>query len=144
MICVYCSYRTTTVANTRPTKHTPPQVWRRRFCTVCKKTFTTYEYPSSSELPLVKTADEREMSYSEPRLLISIWRELTTSSQTRADDAAALASTVTQRLLSEHHTYLTPTLIATITYRALTAFEPTSGARYGLSHGLLTSNRFEQ
>lgn len=138
MLCPFCFQKSTKVTNSRPSK-TLPRIWRRRHCIRCGHTITTYERVSAKELPLVEDSHDAPSTYSEARLMISIWRELPESSPSRADDAEALAQTVTERLIVNNQQSLTTSLIATTTYQTMTAFHPNSGARYGLTHAVITN-----
>lgn len=137
MLCPFCFHKSTKVTNSRPSK-TLPRIWRRRHCLKCERIITTYERVSAKELPLVTDTQGALSTYSEARLMISIWRELPETSPARADEASALAQTVTERLIVNGTKSLTTNLIATTTYQVMTAFRPNCGARYGLTHAVIS------
>lgn len=132
MVCFFCRHRATRVVNSRQHASTSI-VWRRRRCESCGGAFTTYETVADNTLPMVES--DSPVPFSKPRLTISIYRELT--GHNRADTAAAIADTVTNRLLELHLTHLTPPLIAQTTYTAIYAFHKAAGMRYGLRHELI-------
>lgn len=70
MYCPFCNSADTEVYNSRPTREST-QVWRRRRCITCKKTFSTYEQINLSYLNIIKP-EGRHQSYSRARLFYSI------------------------------------------------------------------------
>lgn len=76
MRCIYCDKKTT-VINSRPRTH---KTWRRRQCLSCKKVFSTYEYPDTSNLFIVKISKPTtsikpvRQPFNSIKLLISIAR----------------------------------------------------------------------
>ena len=139
MVCLFCRHPHTHVINTRPTA-SDTGVWRRRSCHKCSGRFTTYEVVSSDELPLVVSDNDITARYSIPRLMVSILHELPPG-EPQADNADALAHTITQRLLRARPHNLTPQIISQTTYDILYAYDSTAGARYGLSHGIISTIR---
>lgn len=135
MVCPYCQQSPTQVINSRPNKQTA-SVWRRRRCLHCQAILTTYETISSTMLPPVHAADG-VAPYDEARLMISIYRELPHNRQ-QAAHAAALASTVTHKLLTSGPTREVVSIedIIKTTQLTLERFHAASGLRYGLSHGM--------
>lgn len=135
MVCLYCHAPSTRVANSRP-HASQSVVWRRRQCERCRIAVTTYETVSAKELPLVTNDDATTCSYSIPRLMISLYEDLPRINH-RADHAWELAHTVTQKLLQQAPSTLTPAIIAQQAYLTLRAYRAASGMRYGLRHDII-------
>ena len=134
MVCLFCQSSGTRVINSRP-HASQPNTWRRRCCTMCHGTFTTYEIPSDRALPPVQSPDTTTQ-FSRAQLMISLYRDLP-DTVTRADDASELASTIVNNLLRQPHSTLTPQTIATAAYAVLRRYDTPSGIRYGSRHGLV-------
>lgn len=140
MICVYCLNKKTTTPNSRPHKKAP-QVWRRRHCHACGKTFTTYERPSLEDVVLLDTRGN-PLHFSLGVLVVSIHRAFA-----HASDAAAvsyeLARTVEVRLITRYDiaTPITLSAIAEETYYTLKAFDELGALQYGAQHGIIASIR---
>lgn len=136
MVCPYCQHNDTAVVNSRQHK-SQPKIWRRRRCVRCKTTFTTYELLAAKELPMVTADNGSSVSFSMPRLMISIYNVLPTS-QTRADDSQALADSVYQQLSERSSSTLSTRDIANTTHTVLKRFNPRSGLSYGVAHNIIT------
>jgi len=136
MVCPYCQHTDTSVTNSRQHRR-EPRIWRRRRCSRCKTTFTTYEELAKKDLPHIKTPRGTTV-FSVPRLMSSIYTCLPTTSDNRADDAYALATTVYMQLSAATGSHLSLTDITTTTYEVISRFDPTSGLRYGVDHGIIT------
>lgn len=142
MICIYCLSKKTNIPNSRPHKSSP-KVWRRRYCTNCAHTFTTYERPSLEDVTILNKA-KRSSAFSLGKLTVSIYGAL---SHQHGNDAGTisyeLAQTVEQQLLLRYdiRTDLTASAVADMTYRALKNFDEISALTYGASHGIVTSIR---
>lgn len=140
MICVYCLSQKTSTPNSRPHKKTP-QVWRRRHCSTCGHTFTTYERPSLEDIPF-QNNDGRPIRFSPGKLIVSIHRALVRI-QDAADASYELARTVEQRLITRYDVSLplTVSAIADETYHTLRQFDELSALQYGAQHGIIVSTR---
>lgn len=138
MVCPYCHHRDTNVTNSRQHRE-QPRVWRRRQCSRCKTTFTTYESVAEKELPLVIDPHKKKpVTFSLPKLLVSIYESLSVDSPNRADDAQALAMSVYRELSEATDAVLERATIAMTTYEVLTRYNARSGLSYGVVHGLIT------
>ncbi len=71
MLCPYCSSKTQ-IYNSRGTQQ-HSQTWRRRRCTICKRTFTTRERVDWDGTVAVASS-ETTTNYSRERLLLSVLR----------------------------------------------------------------------
>lgn len=136
MVCPYCQHYDTNVTNSRQHKSLS-KIWRRRQCIRCKAVFTTYEQVAEKELPLV-TGKGKPVGFSIPKLLVSIYEHLPTSSETRADDAQALATTIYHELSEGSHATLTREMIADTTYQVIRRYNAHSGLSYAVAHGLVS------
>lgn len=95
MVCPFCDQTRTSVVNSRHTRRSN-QVWRRRTCESCGRTFTTREAPQLSFLRVKKREGQIE-EYQRSKLLVSLlW---SSDHLDEADVAFALADTVEVRLL---------------------------------------------
>lgn len=139
MICVYCLNKKTKTPNSRPHKK-HAQVWRRRHCEACGRTFTTYERPSLEDV--VVRREERDEHFSIGTLTVSLYRSLA-QAHLSGDTSYALAQTVEQRLIQRYDlgTAITPAAIAQEAYLVLKHFDEISALQYGAAHGIVTSIR---
>lgn len=134
MVCPYCQHDDTHVTNSRQHR-SMPRIWRRRHCSRCKTTFTTYEEIAPKELPLIRD-DTDHQQFSLPRLLVSIHACL--AGAQAADQADALARTVAARIGEAGSQSLSRADIASQTYQTLSLYDKRAGLRYGVLHGLVT------
>ena len=138
MVCPYCQHRDTNVTNSRQHRD-QPRIWRRRQCTRCKTTFTTYESVAEKELPLIVDPNKKKpVTFSMPKLLISIYECLPADDPKRADNAQALALSVYHELSERTSAELERSAIAKTAYEVITRYNARSGLSYGVSHGLIT------
>lgn len=70
MNCPFCDSAETEVYNSRPTRENT-QVWRRRRCLTCKKTYSTYEHIDLSYMNIIKSQGQHS-KYSRAELFNSI------------------------------------------------------------------------
>lgn len=140
MICVYCLNKKTTIPNSRPHKKAP-QVWRRRHCSTCGQTFTTYERPSLEDITLLDN-EKVSRQFSLGILTVSIAGSLIATKDTGAV-AYELARTVELRLITRYDIALpiTVSAIADETYRTLKHYDELSAVQYGMQHGIIASIR---
>lgn len=139
MICIYCLNKKTSTPNSRPHKKNS-LVWRRRHCTSCGCTFTTYERPSLEDVTIFNN-EQRPEHFSIGRLTVSIYRAL--SGEKAADTSYELAKTVETNLIRRYDltTPITSSAIADETYSTLRRYDELSGLQYGARHGLIASIR---
>lgn len=140
MICIYCLHKKTQTANSRPHKSTT-QVWRRRHCPSCGRTFTTYERPSLEDIKIIRNKQHTEV-FSIGELAASIYGSIAHLPQA-GTHSYELARTVELRLIQKYDitSPITIGAIAKETHSALTAYDATCGLQYGISHGLIASIR---
>src|SRR5688572_24574686 len=72
MVCPFCTNKKTSVYNSRPTARLN-NVWRRRRCDACKKSFTTNEMVDPSSVLNIKVGRSLR-NFSPSTLLLSILR----------------------------------------------------------------------
>ena len=96
MVCIYCQSKTQ-IINSRSQKRSNT-VWRRRFCPLCKNTFTSIE--TLKDLSFVVTdANTSPKPFSRDNLFVSIY--LSCGHRTQPiNDATALTDTIVSKLLS--------------------------------------------
>jgi transcriptional repressor NrdR len=125
----------TEVYNSRSTKF-DNQIWRRRRCSRCHKTFTTYE---STDLSFLKVRSaNRSLHYSKPVLYASISAAF--PSRTRESVVDAITSTVEAKLLDLQQAELSATDISKCVLTTLKAYDQAAFLRYLADHAELTSN----
>lgn len=95
MVCPFCDQAKTSVVNSRWTRRNN-QVWRRRRCESCNRTFTTREVPQLSFLRVKKREGHLE-EYVRSKLLVSLLRSSDHISE--ADVAFGLADTIEAKIL---------------------------------------------
>ena len=139
MFCINCFHKTTAVTNSRVRKN-QPQIWRRRYCTVCSTTFTTYERPSLSENKKVHLNGGKSEHFNLGRLLISIARSLSHSPDDAKNQSLYLAQTIEDTLSSQRE-IITPEDIAATTHQVLKRFDEAAAMQYAIQHNLITSTR---
>lgn len=141
MICIYCFHVKTSVSNSRPHKK-QPQNWRRRTCTACHKTFTTYERPSSDEL-LVRRPDDATEGFNLGKLIQSIARASQHNKKQAAYDSLHLARTVELTLITTANSdySVTPATISEVTHTVLKRYDELAAMQYAMQHGLIVSVR---
>ena len=140
MICIYCLHRKTLTPNSRPHK-TTTQVWRRRHCPSCERTFTTYERPSLEDIKIVRDRQRTE-AFSIGELAASIYKSLAHQPQA-GTHSYELARTVELRLIQKYDisSPITIGAIAEETHLTLTSYDAACGLQYGISRGLIASIR---
>ncbi len=82
--------------NSRPTREYT-QIWRRRRCLSCKKTFSTYERIDMQYLKIIKEMNRHE-TYSRTRLYNSITSVMNGDKQ-KLDQLDALVDTIESKLI---------------------------------------------
>ena len=140
MICIYCLHQKTITPNSRPHKKSS-QVWRRRHCTECGRTFTTYERPSLEDMTII-AADGAKAQFSLGRLTVSLYSSLLGHKEPAAT-SYELAQTIELHLLQRYDitTPITSSAIADEAYHTLKRYDELCGLQYGARHGLIASIR---
>lgn len=139
MFCINCFHTNTSVSNSRPSKK-QPQVWRRRTCSKCQTTFTTYERPSLADNKVIILDDNTTDSFNLGRLILSIAKAFTHSPNDAKYNSLWLAQTVEDTLSTEHQT-LGPDDIAATTHQVLKKFDELAAIQYAAQHQLISSTR---
>jgi transcriptional repressor NrdR len=135
MKCPICRSSDTEVYNSRSTKF-GNQVWRRRRCLSCRKTFTTYEAP---DLGFMKIEDgARLVSFSRARLYTSI-SEAFAGSRARGSVVNAITDTIETKLLDTKRQAFTREEIARTVLTTLKPYDKKAFLRYLADHAELTS-----
>jgi transcriptional regulator NrdR family protein len=137
MFCINCFHKNTAVANSRPNKK-QPQIWRRRYCTTCNTTFTTYERPSLAENKPVLLSSGKTDTFNLGRLIISIAQAFTHSPNEARCSALGLAQTV-ENILSTEQEVVTPEDISATTHAVLKRFDEIAAIQYAARHQLISS-----
>lgn len=139
MFCINCFHKNTSVANSRPQKK-QPAVWRRRKCSNCGETFTTFERPSLADnKPIILPSGETDV-FNLGKLIISINKAFTHAPKEGEKNALWLAQTV-EYTLSTQHTTITPEDIEAVTHQTLKRFDELAAVQYGAQHQLISSTR---
>ena len=89
MRCPVCKKGETEVSNSRTTK-SGASVWRRRRCTSCGRTVSTYEHPSLDFL-VIKKRSGKNARYAQHKLLVSIFDSIVNGKNRDRGDAAKAA-----------------------------------------------------
>ena len=139
MFCINCFHKNTAVANSRPNKK-QPQVWRRRTCSNCQMTFTTYERPSLADNKPVTLPDGSTDTFNLGKLILSIAKSFTHSSNDAEYSTLWLAQTVEDTLSTERQTITTDDIAAT-THQTLKKFDELAAIQYAAQHQLISSTR---
>jgi transcriptional repressor NrdR len=139
MFCINCFHKSTTVANSRPNKK-QPQIWRRRSCSNCHVTFTTYERPSLADNKTITLADGSSDTFNLGKLILSIAKAFTHSPNDAQYNALWLAQTVEDTLSIERQA-LTPEDIEATTHQVLKKFDELAAIQYAAQHQLISSAR---
>lgn len=95
MVCIYCNSKTR-VINSRLQKKSN-KVWRRRYCPLCKETFTSIEALQDLSF-IISGANSPPKPFSRDNLFVSIY--LSCGHRTDPiNDATALTETIVSKLL---------------------------------------------
>jgi len=137
MKCPYCRADTTEVYNSRGTRF-GTQIWRRRRCTNCHESFTTYEAPDLGFLKIVKKSGRRER-YSRAKLYSGIYGAFLSVPQ-KETTVDAVTDTIEAKLLDTRRGELTSAEIADITLITLKHFNTAAFMRFLAYHADLSSD----
>lgn len=139
MFCINCFQPISRVSNSRPHKK-HPIVWRRRSCSKCHMTFTTYERPSLTENKKITLSAGATGHFNLGKLVISIASAFTHRSDEAKYHSLWLAQTV-EDILSTQYPVITPDDIAAVTHQTLKQFDELAAVQYAARHGLIASTR---
>lgn len=137
MFCINCFHKNTLVSNSRPHKK-QPQIWRRRKCSSCGASFTTYERPSLADNKPIHKPDGTTTPFNLGKLIISISRSFTHNATEGASSSLWLAQTV-EDTLSTQYTTITPEDIEVVTHQVLKRFDELAAVQYAAQHLLISS-----
>lgn len=133
MVCINCSHQKTSVVNSR-TRKSSAQVWRRRRCSVCHCTFTTYERVSSTDELLVQnSSSSKKVAFNPGKLILSVLNCLNHSKE-KAEQAFWLIETIENQLFKKTNLLVTEKDIASITHQTLASFDKLAGEQYAVRH----------
>lgn len=139
MICIYCFHKKTTVINSR-TQQKSPVVWRRRTCQICRKTFTSYERPSTDGIKIVSDTASVQ-SFSLGKLILSIAASFSHSEHEAEFGSLHLAETVELQILKTGSHELASSEVATLTYQTLKRYDELAAVQYAARHNLIATVR---
>lgn len=137
MKCPYCRADTTEVYNSRVTRF-GTQIWRRRRCTSCHESFTTYEAPDLGFLKVIKKSGRRER-YSRAKLYSGIYGAFLSVPQ-KETTVDAVTDTIEAKLLDTKQRELSSAAIADITLTTLKHFSTAAFMRFLAYHADLSSD----
>jgi len=141
MICLNCFHENTTKVTNSRTKKKQPVVWRRRQCTHCGKTFTTYEKPTLADNVTVLRENGNKSAFNLGILIISIAKSFNHAPAEGEKQALWLAETVQDALLGLKRPSLRPQDILTATHAVLGHFDELAAFQYAAQHSLISSVR---
>jgi len=139
MFCVNCFHPSTAVSNSRPNKK-QPLIWRRRRCSNCDMTFTTYERPSLSDNKPVHRLNGTTDTFSLGKLIVSISRAFTHMPADAGRNSQWLAQTVEDILSTQYKTISTED-IEVVTHQTLKRFDELAAVQYAAQHRLISSTK---
>jgi transcriptional repressor NrdR len=130
MKCPYCRTAISDVFNSRSTKF-GTQIWRRRRCQQCGRSFTTYEAADLGFLQVVKKQGKSER-YSRAKLFSSVYAAfLDVAGKQHTIDA--VTETIEAKLLDLQSSPISTEEIAAVVLQTLKHYYTTAFVRY-LSH----------
>jgi transcriptional regulator NrdR family protein len=97
MKCIFCNNKNTSVKNSRSVK-SGLQVWRRRHCDSCGKTFTTTETGLINNL-FVRKRNKTKQRFTYEKLFVSIFSALHTKHRNDHGDNAKLAKEISEQIV---------------------------------------------
>jgi transcriptional repressor NrdR len=139
MFCINCFHSTTSIKNSRPHKK-QPSVWRRRYCSNCKSTFTTYERPSLSENKLIHLDNNQTEQFNLGKLIISIAEAFSHAPKEARYSALWLAQTI-EDILSTQYKLVTPEDITAVAHKVLRQYDEMAAIQYAAKYGLISPTR---
>ena len=137
MKCPYCRADTTEVYNSRVTRF-GTQIWRRRRCTSCHESFTTYEAPDLGFLKVKKKSGRKER-YSRAKLYSGIYGAFLSIPQ-KETTVDAVTDTIEAKILDTKAPELSSAEIAHITLVTLKHFNTAAFMRFLAYHADLSSD----
>jgi len=127
MKCPFCRENLTDVFNTRSTRF-DTQIWRRRKCLNCQKSFTTYESVDLGFLKVIKKNGKKQ-PYSRAKLYNGIYGSFM-AIPTKGNSVDGLIDTIEAKILDKKKLEVSSKEIAEITLATLKNFNTTAFVRY--------------
>lgn len=134
MKCIHCNYKDTQVKNSRPVKGSVA-IWRRRYCAVCDRTFTTTETAFADNLFVIKSSKRRQRFVYE-KLFASVFYALTTKKYPDSGDAAILSKSIARSVIDEvvvsdnFNKNISTSILIEIVYKKLKAIDQAYADHY--------------
>lgn len=132
MHCPFCASTQLEVVNSRPTK-SGTQVWRRRRCSKCKESFSTYERVNLSYLVVVKKSGIKQ-KYSRAKLYSGIYHSTLDRRNADRGELSVLSELMTSeveaRILKLHKKTIPTVEIKEMVLEVLSHKSPDSLLRY--------------
>lgn len=134
MKCIFCNHKNTSVKNSRSVK-SGLQIWRRRHCEYCNKTFTTTESGLINNLFVIKKNKSKQRFMYE-KLFISIFSALHTKHRSDHGDNAKLAKEISEKIVtnvfksSPKNNMITSSELTLLVYRELKKHGPLFADHY--------------
>ena len=130
MVCVFCDSMKTSVSNSRVTRQ-GSQVWRRRYCEKCGRTFTTRENVELGFLEVLKLNGSIE-PFSRSELFSSVM-DACDHLPNQKDDTGALVDTIELNILKSlqpETSQVSSSVIAECAAEILKRFDPLAHLKY--------------
>ncbi len=132
MVCIYCGSKTQ-VTNSRASG-VSKQVWRRRHCSSCGATFTTFELPDLYNSLVIERESGKLAPFSKNNLFVSLY-DSCRHRVNPIDDAAALTDTIITKLLkSSANGTIKRSELVNIASKALKNFDNAAAVYYRAYH----------
>ncbi len=130
MNCVFCDNMKTSVSNSRVTRQ-GSQVWRRRYCEKCGRTFTTRENVELGFLEVLKLNGSKE-PFSRSKLIYSVM-EACSHIPDQRDSSMALVETVEREILRNleiDSNSVSSSTVADVVATVLKRYDPLAHLKY--------------
>lgn len=138
MKCAYCGSNKTEVFNSRTTR-SGTQIWRRRRCTDCDETMTSYERIDLQQVLSIDTGKLKKQRYSRPKLYVSLLRAF--EGGAKLDSVDAIIDTIEQRLLSLNKEIITLSELSDAVLRTIKPVDTVAFMKYLANHSDLSGTR---
>jgi transcriptional regulator NrdR family protein len=138
MECLHCGHKLQ-VSNSR-SQHKSNSVWRRRFCSNCKATFTSVEDIDLGKAVVFERSKTDVEPFSRDKLLISIY-EACKHRKDAVAAAAALTATIIHKLLPTlNEPRVTRGDICTLAHQVLRRYDKAAASAYIAYHPITASS----
>lgn len=139
MICPNCNQKNKTAVKNSRSKNSSSEVWRRRFCSNCKNTFTTTETPKLNETALVTNSEGKTSYFSLSILNASIYEAFGYNKKYGAEVSLWLSKNIESQLLIQEaiqNKELTTDFIKAVTFSVLENFDERASLQYRAQQNL--------